>query len=68
VIRHCGVGRSGHDAKGADTGFITVAKENTTDIRLYYEDHGDPAGKVVVPIHGYPLDGRSWEKQTGSPT
>jgi non-heme chloroperoxidase len=45
-------------------GFITVAQENTTDIRLYYEDHGDPAGRVVVLIHGYPLDGRSWEKQT----
>jgi non-heme chloroperoxidase len=41
--------------------FITVGKENTTDIDLYYEDHG--AGQPVVLIHGYPLDGHSWERQ-----
>lgn len=41
--------------------FITVAKENSTDINLYYEDHG--SGKPVVLIHGYPLNGASWEKQ-----
>jgi pimeloyl-ACP methyl ester carboxylesterase len=44
--------------------FITVAKENTTDIELYYEDHGDPTGQPVVLIHGYPLDGHSWEQQS----
>ncbi len=27
----------------------------------YYEDHG--AGRPVVLIHGWPLSGRSWEKQ-----
>jgi non-heme chloroperoxidase len=42
--------------------FITVGTENSTDIELYYEDHG--AGQPVVLIHGYPLDGASWEKQT----
>ncbi|MFI1961854.1 alpha/beta fold hydrolase [Streptomyces althioticus] len=42
--------------------FITVGQENSTDIELYYEDHG--AGQPVVLIHGYPLDGHSWEKQT----
>lgn len=42
--------------------FITVGKENSTDIELYYEDHG--TGQPVVLIHGYPLDGRSWERQT----
>jgi peroxiredoxin len=42
--------------------FITVGTENSTDIELYYEDHG--AGRPVVLIHGYPLDGSSWEKQT----
>lgn len=42
-------------------GFITVAQENTTPVDLYYEDHG--AGQPVVLIHGYPLNGRSWEKQ-----
>ena len=40
---------------------ITVGTENTTAIDLYYEDHG--AGQPVVLIHGYPLDGHSWEKQ-----
>ena len=41
---------------------ITVGTENSTDIELYYEDHG--SGQPVVLIHGYPLDGSSWEKQT----
>ncbi|WP_151477867.1 alpha/beta fold hydrolase [Streptomyces albicerus] len=41
--------------------FITVGQENSTDINLYYEDHG--TGQPVVLIHGYPLDGHSWEKQ-----
>jgi non-heme chloroperoxidase len=40
---------------------ITVGKENTDDIDLYYEDHG--TGQPVVLIHGYPLNGQSWEKQ-----
>lgn len=44
--------------------FITVGKENSTDIELYYEDHG--TGQPVVLIHGYPLDGRSWERQTAA--
>lgn len=44
--------------------FITVGTENSTDIELYYEDHG--AGQPVVLIHGYPLDGASWEKQTSA--
>jgi len=42
-------------------GYITVGQENSTPIELYYEDHG--SGQPVVLIHGYPLDGRSWEKQ-----
>ena len=42
--------------------FITVGQENSTDIELYYEDHG-PASRSSL-IHGYPLDGHSWEKQT----
>jgi non-heme chloroperoxidase len=41
--------------------YITVGKENSGNIELYYEDHG--VGAPVVLIHGYPLDGRSWEKQ-----
>ena len=43
---------------------ITVGTENSTDIELYYEDHG--TGQPVVLIHGYPLDGQSWEKQTAA--
>jgi len=43
-------------------GYITVGTENSTEVGLYYEDHG--AGQPVVLIHGYPLDGSSWEKQT----
>ncbi|MFC9084305.1 alpha/beta fold hydrolase, partial [Streptomyces sp. NPDC057062] len=44
--------------------FITVGQENSTTIDLYYEDHG--TGQPVVLIHGYPLDGHSWEKQTAA--
>src|SRR6266404_5877334 len=41
--------------------YVTVGKENSGNIELYYEDHGK--GKPVVLIHGWPLSGRSWEKQ-----
>jgi pimeloyl-ACP methyl ester carboxylesterase len=41
--------------------YITVGKENSGDLELYYEDHG--SGAPVVLIHGYPLSGASWEKQ-----
>jgi non-heme chloroperoxidase len=41
--------------------FVTVGQENSADIDIYYEDHG--SGQPVVLIHGYPLNGRSWEKQ-----
>jgi pimeloyl-ACP methyl ester carboxylesterase len=44
--------------------YITVGKENSGSIDLYYEDHG--AGAPVVLIHGYPLNGASWEKQIGA--
>ena len=45
-------------------GFITVGTENSTDIDLYYEDHG--SGQPVVLIHGYPLSGRAWDKQVSA--
>jgi pimeloyl-ACP methyl ester carboxylesterase len=45
-------------------GLITVGKENSTPIDLYYEDHG--SGSPVVLIHGWPLSGASWEKQTAA--
>jgi pimeloyl-ACP methyl ester carboxylesterase len=41
--------------------YITVGKENSGNIDIYYEDHG--TGQPVVLIHGWPLSGRSWEKQ-----
>jgi pimeloyl-ACP methyl ester carboxylesterase len=44
--------------------YITVGKENSGNIDLYYEDHG--TGQLVVLIHGWPLSGRSWEKQTAT--
>jgi non-heme chloroperoxidase len=40
---------------------ITVGQENSGNVDLYYEDHG--SGRPVVLIHGWPLSGRSWEKQ-----
>lgn len=43
-------------------GHITVGHENDAPIELYVEDHGE--GQPVVLIHGYPLNGHSWEKQT----
>ena len=43
-------------------GTITVGRENSTPIELYYEDHG--AGPPVVLIHGFPFSAQSWEKQT----
>jgi len=36
-------------------GMISVGKENSTSIDLYYEDHG--VGTPVVLIHGWPLSG-----------
>src|ERR1700689_2871536 len=44
--------------------YVTVGKENSGNIDLYYEDHG--SGKPIVLIHGYPLSGASWEKQTAA--
>jgi non-heme chloroperoxidase len=40
---------------------ITVGTENSAPIEIHYEDHG--SGQPVVLIHGYPLNGASWEKQ-----
>ncbi|HEY1590498.1 MAG TPA: alpha/beta hydrolase [Solirubrobacteraceae bacterium] len=41
--------------------FVKVGTENTADINVHYNDHG--SGKPIVLIHGYPLDGNSWERQ-----
>ena len=42
--------------------YVTVGTENGAGIDIYYEDHG--SGQPVVLIHGYPLDGHSWERQS----
>src|SRR5258707_333736 len=53
--------RGGTDAVSSR---IKVGQENSTPIELYYEDHG--SGSPVVLIHGWPLSGASWEKQTAA--
>jgi non-heme chloroperoxidase len=40
---------------------ITVGTQNSAPIEIHYEDHG--SGDPIVLIHGYPLDGNSWERQ-----
>src|ERR671929_1664946 len=40
---------------------LTVGTENSGAIEIHYEDHG--TGQPVVLIHGYPLNGNSWERQ-----
>lgn len=40
---------------------VIVGNESGIGIELHYEDIG--SGKPIVLIHGWPLSGRSWEKQ-----
>nr|WSX47832.1 alpha/beta hydrolase [Streptomyces sp. NBC_00974] len=44
--------------------YITVGQENTNPVELYFEDRG--TGQPVVLIHGFPLDGHSWELQSAA--
>ncbi len=44
--------------------FLTVGKENSAEIQIYYEDSG--TGRPVVLIHGWPLNGGSWERQSAA--
>jgi non-heme chloroperoxidase len=41
--------------------YVTVGIENDAAIEIHYEDHG--SGYPIVLIHGYPLNGNSWERQ-----
>ena len=41
--------------------YVTVGQENSATTDLYYEDLG--TGQPIVLIHGFPLNGHSWEKQ-----
>ncbi|MEU9002939.1 alpha/beta hydrolase [Streptomyces sp. NPDC048551] len=44
--------------------YVKVAEGNSAPVELYYEDHG--SGRPVVLIHGWPLNGASWERQTAA--
>lgn len=44
--------------------YVSVGKENSVDIHIYYEDRGE--GRPVVLIHGWPLFGGSWERQSAA--
>jgi non-heme chloroperoxidase len=44
--------------------YIKVGQENSQPIEIYYEDLG--SGSPVVLIHGWPLNGDAWEKQTAA--
>jgi non-heme chloroperoxidase len=41
--------------------YCKVGTENGSAIEIHYADHG--SGRPVVLIHGYPLNGNSWERQ-----
>lgn len=43
---------------------LTVDTENGSPVELHYEVQG--TGAPVVLIHGWPLNGRSWEKQVAA--
>ncbi|WP_030211558.1 alpha/beta fold hydrolase [Streptomyces bikiniensis] len=44
--------------------YITAGQDTAHPVELYFEDQG--TGQPVVLIHGFPLDGRSWERQTAT--
>ncbi|MFI8367762.1 alpha/beta fold hydrolase [Streptomyces sp. NPDC085466] len=44
--------------------FLNVADRESAPVELYYEDHG--TGQPVVLIHGWPLNGASWERQSAA--
>jgi non-heme chloroperoxidase len=56
------LGETRTEAKPMST--IKVGQENSQSIEIYYEDHG--SGSPVVLIHGWPLNGDAWEKQTAA--
>src|SRR5260370_8261321 len=44
--------------------YIKVGQENAQRIEISYADHG--SGPPIVLIHGWPLNGVAWEKQTAA--
>ncbi|GLS34365.1 arylesterase [Mesorhizobium albiziae] len=55
---------AGTRKESSPTNYINVGQENSLPIDLYFEDHG--SGPPVVLIHGWPLNGDAWEKQTAA--
>jgi non-heme chloroperoxidase len=54
-------------------GFIKVGQENSTPVEISYEDHAPwppptlpCSGSLLVLIHGWPLNGDAWERQTAA--
>ena len=43
---------------------LTVATENSADVDIFYTDQGPSDGQPVVLIHGFPLNGESWDLQS----
>lgn len=43
--------------------YITVGTDNSADIEIFYTDHGPSEAQPVVLIHGFPLNGESWDLQ-----
>lgn len=43
--------------------YITVGTENSADIEIFYTDQGPADAQPVVLIHGFPLNGESWDLQ-----
>jgi non-heme chloroperoxidase len=52
------------DGQGASMATVTVGRENSTAVELFYQDRG--VGAPVVLVHGYPLAGDSWERQVSA--
>lgn len=47
--------------KGVSMPHLTVGYENSTEIKLYYNDIG--SGEPLIFIHGYPFSAQAWEKE-----
>lgn len=44
--------------------YLTVATDNSADVDIFYTDQGPSDGQPVVLIHGFPLNGESWDLQS----